>query len=135
MEHREQVSYAWREAITDAEVSSLHAAAFDHADEVEPWTERLERHSLGWVTARRGDALIGFCNVVTDGGRHAFLIDTSVHPVHQGTGIGRELVTQAIEACRAAPVEWLHVDFEEDLGPFYMTEGLFRRTTAGILRV
>ena len=135
MEHREQVSYAWREAITDAEVSSLHAAAFDHADEVEPWTERLERHSLGWVTARRGDALIGFCNVVTDGGRHAFLIDTSVHPDRQGTGIGRELVTPAIEACRAAPVEWLHVDFEEDLGPFYMTEGLFRRTTAGILRV
>jgi len=135
MDTRERAQLAWRAAITDAEVSSLHAAAFDRAHEVEPWRERLERHSLGWVTARSGETLVGFCNVVTDGGRHAFLIDTVVHPDHQGTGIGRDLVTRAIEECRAAPVEWLHVDFEADLGPLYMTEGLFRRTTAGILRV
>lgn len=135
MEPKQQLIYAWREAVTDQEVSSLHAAAFDHRDEVEPWVERLERRSLGWVTARRGDALVGFCNVVTDGGRHAFLLDTVVRPDHQGTGIGRELVTRAIAECRAGPVEWLHVDFEIDLGPFYLTEGLFRPTTAGILRV
>lgn len=135
MEERQQLRYAWRETVADGEVSSLHAAAFDRDQEIEPWVERLERHSLGWVTARRGEELIGFCNVVTDGGRHAFLIDTVVHPDHQGTGIGRELVYRAIEECRAAPVTWLHVDFEADLGPFYMTEGLFRRTTAGILRV
>ncbi|MGP9538002.1 GNAT family N-acetyltransferase [Brachybacterium sp. AOP43-C2-M15] len=135
MDTREQPCLAWREAVTDDELSTLHAAAFGHEYELEAWNERLERHSLGWVTARRGEALIGFCNIITDGGRHAFLLDTAVHPERQGTGIGRELVTRAIEECRAAPVEWLHVDFEEDLGPFYMTEGLFRRTTAGILRV
>lgn len=135
MEHREQVSYDWREAVSDREVSLLHAEAFDRPEEIEPWAERLERYSLGWVTARRGEDLVGFCNVVTDGGRHAFLLDTVVHPDHQGTGIGRALVYRAIEECRAAPVEWLHVDFEIELTPFYLTNGLFRQTTAGILKV
>lgn len=135
MELKEQVSYDWRETVTDREVSSLHAVAFERPDEVEPWAERLERYSLGWVTARSGGVLVGFCNVVTDGGRHAFLLDTVVDPGHQGTGIGRGLVYRAIEECRAAPVEWLHVDFEIELTPFYLTNGLFRQTTAGILKV
>ena len=135
MDPREQPQLAWREEIDDAEVSVLHAAAFDHAVEHEPWGERLERHSLGWVTARCGGELVGFCNVVSDGGRHAFLVDTAVRPDRQGTGIGRELVHRAIEECRASPARWLHVDFEIDLGPFSMTVGLFRRSTAGILEL
>jgi hypothetical protein len=32
-------------------------------------------------------------------------------------------------------VEWLHVDFEIDLGTLYLTDGLFRPTTAGLLRL
>lgn len=136
MDTREQPCLAWREPVSDDEVSALHAIAFGHEEELEEWNARLERYSLGWVTVRRDEALIGFCNIITDGGRHAFLLDTAVHPEHQGTGIGRELVLRAIEECRAvARVQWLHVDFEEDLGPFYMTDGLFRRTTAGLLRL
>lgn len=129
----QQLRYAWRGTLTDEELSALHSAAFGHDPAVQPWRARLERHSLGWVTARRGDALVGFCNIITDGGRHAFLLDVVVDPAHQGTGIGRSLVLHAIEECRACPVEFLHVDFEADLGEFHMAEGLFRRTTAGIL--
>ncbi|MDN5688702.1 MAG: GNAT family N-acetyltransferase [Brachybacterium sp.] len=135
MEPAHLPSYAWREEITDHEVSALHAAAFDREETDEDWTERLQRHSLGWGTARRDGELIGFCNVVTDGGRHAFLVDTVVHPDHQGGGIGRELVIQAIGECRAGPVQWLHVDFEADVGPFYLATGLFRPTAAGLMRV
>ncbi|MFC7456156.1 GNAT family N-acetyltransferase [Brachybacterium sp. GCM10030267] len=131
----EPLNYAWRDDVSDQEVASLHAAAFAHAEEMEPWVERLQRHSLGWVTARRGSDLVGFCNVVTDGGRHAFLLDTSVHPDHQGSGIGRELVRRAIEECRAGPVKWLHVDFEVAAGPFYLADGFFRPTAAGIVDV
>lgn len=135
MDGHSQLRFAWREEIDDQELSALHAAAFGGDGEVGPWAERLEHYSLGWVTARRGDALIGFCNIITDGGRHAFLLDVVVHPDHQGTGIGRSLVLHAIEECRSCRVEWLHVDFEADLGDFYMADGLFRRTTAGILRL
>lgn len=135
MTQRVQLATEWRGPVTDQELSRLHAVAFDHEEELEPWVERLERYSLGWVTVRRENLLVGFCNVITDGGRHAFLLDVVVHPDHQGTGIGKGLVHRAIVECRASTVEWLHVDFEADLGPFYMTEGLFRRSTAGILRV
>ncbi|ASK66262.1 GNAT family N-acetyltransferase [Brachybacterium avium] len=135
MTAKDQHSTVWRGPVTDQELSSLHAAAFDHPEELEPWTERLERYSLGWVTVRRDERLVGFCNIITDGGHHAFLLDVIVQPGHQGTGIGKELVHRAIEECRSSAVDWLHVDFEADLGPFYMTEGLFRRSTAGILKV
>lgn len=135
MESPSAPDLAWRGPLDDEELAALHAMAFDHPYEPEPWTERLERYSLGWVTARRSDALIGFCNVITDGGRHAFLLDTAVHPEHQGTGIGRSLVLVAIENCRRSHVEWLHVDFEIDLGTLYLAEGLFRPTTAGLLRL
>lgn len=135
MDEQGQIRFAWRAEIDDRELSALHAAGFDGDGSVVHWSERLEHYSLGWVTARRGETLVGFCNVITDGGRHAFLLDVVVHPDHQGTGIGRSLVLHAIEECRSLHVEWLHVDFEADLGDFYMAEGLFRRTTAGILRL
>ncbi|WP_082763894.1 GNAT family N-acetyltransferase [Frondihabitans sp. PAMC 28766] len=88
---------------------------------VEPWGHRLENHSLGWVTARQNDTLIGFVNVVGDGGRHAFLLDTSVAPEQQGSGIGGALVRKTITACQLAGAEWLHVDFESDLEAFYLS--------------
>ena len=135
MDEQGQLRFAWREEIDDRELSALHAAGFDGDGSVVPWSVRLERYSLGWVTARRAEALVGFCNIITDGGRHAFLLDVVVHPDHQGTGIGRSLVLHAIEECRSLHVQWLHVDFEADLGDFYMADGLFRRTTAGILRL
>ena len=135
MTSKDQDSIVWRGPVTDRELSWLHAAAFARAEELEPWTERLERYSLGWVTVRRDERLVGFCNVITDGGRHAFLLDVVVDPGHQGTGVGKGLVHRAIEECRTSPVDWLHVDFEADLGPFTMTEGLFRRSTAGTLKV
>lgn len=135
METRQQPRLAWREEIDDAELSALHAAAFDHEVELEPWSERLERHSLGWLTVRCDGELVGFSNIVSDGGRHAFLVDIAVHPDRQGTGVGRELVHRAIAECRESSAKYLHVDFEIDLGPFTMTDGLFRRTTAGILEL
>lgn len=135
MTAKDQHSTVWRGPVTDQELSRLHAAAFSRDQELEPWVERLERYSLGWVTVRSGELLVGFCNIITDGGRHAFLLDVVVDPDHQGTGVGKGLVHRAIEECRSSPVDWLHVDFEADLGSFYMTEGLFRRSTAGILKV
>ena len=43
------------------------------------WWDRIRPHSLGWVTARHAGYLVGFVNVASDGGDHAFLIDTKTH--------------------------------------------------------
>src|SRR4051794_17017857 len=71
--------------------------------------------SLAYVCAFDGATLIGFVNLAWDGGIHAFLLDTSVHPDWQRRGIGRELVRQAVQAASARGIEWIHVDYEAHL--------------------
>jgi GNAT superfamily N-acetyltransferase len=79
--------------------------------------------------------LIGFVNVATDGGLHAFLLNTTVHPDHQHHGIGKQLVAEAIKLARAAGAEYLHVDFTPDLAHFYYEICGFARTDAGLMRL
>ena len=125
----------WRGAFTDAEVNALHAAAFDHAVGDVEWWARVQRHSLGWVCARRDGALVGFVNVAWDGGAHAFLLDTMVVGELRGRGIGAGLVAAAATGARAAGCQWLHVDFEEHLRGFYFDACGFRPTGAGLIRL
>ena len=100
------------------------------------WWDRIRGHSLGWVGARdRHGLLVGFVNVAWDGGDHAFLIDTKTRTSHQHRGIGRELVRHAVANARAAGCEWLHVDFEPRLAPFYLEACDFRRTEAGLIHL
>jgi len=76
-------------------------------------------HSLTYVCAYEGDSLVGFVNVAWDGGLHAFLLDPTVRASHQRRGIGTALVRAAAGAAKARGCEWLHVDFEAGLLPFY----------------
>ena len=71
-------------------------------------------------------------NLAWDGGIHAFILDTTVHPEFQKQGIGTELVKRAIEEARAANCEWVHVDYEDHLDGFYKACG-FEPTRAGLL--
>ncbi|MFF2044624.1 GNAT family N-acetyltransferase [Kitasatospora sp. NPDC058170] len=149
------ITYTWRGALDNTELDSLHAEGFGHPDQpvdltsdhpaeqpveqpVEQpfdWLARLTGHSLGWVCARRAGRLVGFVNVAWDGGSHAFLLDTVVATAAQRTGIGAELVTRAAAGAREAGCEWLHVDFEPHLRPFYLEACGFGPTEAGLLRL
>ena len=128
------VTFEWRGAFDNAEVNALHAQAFETRvyDETEwNWEQLLARHSLGWVVERDDDVLVGFVNVLWDGLVHAWLQDTMVGP--RGYGIGTRLVAVARDAARDAGCEWLHVDFDERLGPFYFDACGFTPTAAGLL--
>jgi GNAT superfamily N-acetyltransferase len=125
-----------RAPVDDIALSALHAHAFAIAAvDPAPWSERLERHSLLWVTAEEFGRLIGFVNVIGDGGKHAVLLDTVVDPTHQGHGLGQQLVEAAAKGAREAGYEWLHVDFEDDLADFYLRVCGFDRTAAGLRRL
>jgi GNAT superfamily N-acetyltransferase len=124
------------------------------------WWDRIRPHSLGWVTARMappapdrgqprqtGDRrhpqaedgpqglLVGFVNVATDGGDHAFLIDTKTRGAFQRRGIATRVVAFAAEHARAAGCEWLHVDFDEPLRAFYVDACGFEPTPAGLIHL
>jgi GNAT superfamily N-acetyltransferase len=130
-----EVDYAWRGLFSSAELNVLHAEGFDHDLLDWDWRGQVERHSLGWVTAREGGELLGFVNVVWDGGSHAFVIDTLVAERARRRGIGAELVKIAERQSRAAGCEWLHVDFEDHLRAFYVDACGFTPTNAGLIEL
>jgi GNAT superfamily N-acetyltransferase len=130
------VRYGWREGFANGEVNALHAEAFETRvfDESEwDWAALVARHSLGWVVARDGDDLVGFVNVLWDGLVHAWVQDLMVAVRARGRGVGTGLVAVATEEARAAGCEWLHVDFDDDLQPFYFGACGFRPTNAGLI--
>jgi len=128
------VGYEWRGELADDEVVALTRSHGGSA--ASGWWDRVRPHSLGWVTARsEGGELVGFVNVAWDGADHAFLLDTKVRPDHQRRGIGTELVRIAAERAQEAGCEWLEVDFDEALAPFYLDACGFTSTPAGLLHL
>ena len=127
------LTYKWREDFDSAALEALHAEGFDHAPEEYDWKAQVEQHSLGWVCAIDGDELVGFVNVAWDGGSHAFLLDTLVASRVRRQGVGTELVVAAVDGARAAGCEWLHVDFDDHLRPFYFDACRFVPTNAGLI--
>jgi GNAT superfamily N-acetyltransferase len=130
----DNVTYRWRGPLTDEEMVELVVAHGGNAEA--GWWNRIRPSSFGWVTARAEDGrLVGFVNVVWDGGDHAFLIDTKTHGEHQRKGIGTMTVRFAAQQAKAAGCEWLHVDFEPHLSAFYFDSCGFRRTEAGLIHL
>jgi GNAT superfamily N-acetyltransferase len=132
------VQYQWRGPFTNDEANRLHAEAFEtrlyDADEWN-WERLVRAHSLGWVTARSADDLVGFVNVIWDGLVHAWVQDEMVAKAARGSGIGRGLIRVAADEAREAGCEILHVDFEDHLRPFYYEACGFTPTNAGLIRL
>jgi ribosomal protein S18 acetylase RimI-like enzyme len=129
---RDEVTLQISPALEDEQLNALFAAAWP-GHRPGPWEPILSR-SLAYVGAFRRGALVGFVNVAWDGGIHAFLLDTTVHPQLQRRGIGSRLVLAAAAAARERGMAWLHVDFEPHLEGFYRACG-FANTGAGLLRL
>ncbi|MEU7039560.1 GNAT family N-acetyltransferase [Streptomyces varsoviensis] len=127
------ITYEWRGEVDNEAIEALHAEGFDHAPTETDWPAQLRGHSLGWVCAREEGRLIGFVNVPWDGGVHAFVLDTVVARAGRNRGVGSALVAAAVEGARAAGCEWLHVDFDDGLEPFYFDSCGFRATKAGLI--
>ena len=129
------ISYEWRGPFGNDEVNILHAEGFGHRVLDDDWVAQVERHSLGWVTARDGGTLVGFLNVAWDGAVHAFILDTLTASTHARQGIGSQLVAVAAVGARQAKCEWLHVDFDDHLRGFYLDACGFTPTNAGLIRL
>ena len=127
------ISYEWRGELTDAEMVDL---VLSHGgDAAAGWWDRIRPYSLGWVTARDGGLLVGFVNVVWDGGDHAFLLDTKTRGTYQRRGIATDVVGLAVSHAASAGCEWLHVDFQPEHAPFYFDACGFEPTDAGLVHL
>ncbi|MFS8147964.1 GNAT family N-acetyltransferase [Rhizobium sp. BR 249] len=115
-----------------AELNALFSAAWG-SPHSRDFAAILSR-SLAHIGAYHDGRLVGFVNVAWDGGIHAFLLDTSVHPEMRRQGIATRMVRQATSLARERGAVWLHVDFEPDLTGFYRACG-FRPTEAGLIKL
>lgn len=126
------VSYRINPPLTESALNGLFARA---------WSGHVERafapvlaRSLAFIGVFASERLIGFANIATDGGAHAFLLDPTVDPAYQRQGIGSTLVRMATEISRSHGCEWLHVDYEPRLASFYQRAG-FASTAAGVMHL
>ncbi|KAF5884564.1 GNAT family N-acetyltransferase [Rhizobium sp. PEPV16] len=115
-----------------AELNALFSAAWGSPHNRD-FTAILS-HSLAHIGAYQDDRLVGFVNVAWDGGIHAFILDTLVHPDMRRHGIATRLVREATRIARERGAEWLHVDFEPHLTGFYRACG-FIPTEAGLIKL
>jgi ribosomal protein S18 acetylase RimI-like enzyme len=123
------IQYYISPPLTNNELNLLFAASWPaHA-----WCDfsPILQRSLAYVCAYDQNRLVGFVNLAWDGGIHAFILDTTVHPAMRRRGIGQALVKQAISVAQERGIEWLHVDYEPHLQGFYRQCG-FQHTEAGI---
>ncbi len=123
------ITYHISPPVANDELNTLFAAAWKDY-KAGDFTPILNR-SLAYICAYAGNRLIGFINLAWDGGIHAFLLDTTVHPEYQRHGIGRQLVECAASIAQERGIEWLHVDYEPHLHHFYQQCG-FKPTQAGL---
>lgn len=117
---------------SNAEINDLWASAW--SDNAPRAHSSVLSRSLAHVGAFDGQRLIGFVNVAWDGGFHAFILDTTVHPDWRRQGIATRLVGRAERLARGRGAHWLHVDFEPNLADFYRACG-FAPTDAGLIRL
>ena len=76
--------------------------------------------------------LVAWCAILSDGVRHAVLIDVIVHPAWQRQGIGLALVTEAIKRIQEHGISIIHVDFVPEHQAFYERCG-FETGLGGII--
>jgi GNAT superfamily N-acetyltransferase len=129
------VRFEWRGSFTNQEVNALHGESFGHGVPDHDWKNQLDRLSLGWVTARDDQGLVGFVNIIWDGLVHCFVEDTIVAERARRQGVGARLIHVAREHTAAAGCEWFHVDFDDRLKSFYFDACGFVPTNAGLIKL
>jgi len=133
------ITVRWKGEFEDTEVNELHAEAFDtrvFTNEESPWTHLAKHHSWGWVVARADDGVIcGFINVLSDGHTHAWVQDVMVAAAAQRQGLGVRMINEVRDQAKAAGLEWLHVDFDDEHEGFYIDACGFTPAKAGLLEL
>ena len=126
-----EIRYVTKPDLEESELQQLFVAAWGaRKGDFRPVLAR----SFTWIGAYSDDVLVGFVNIAWDGGVHFFMLDTTVHPNWQRQGVGVDLVTEAVAACRGHG-EWIHVDSDMELMTKFYEPAGFRPTPAGLIWV
>ncbi|MGC2034861.1 MAG: GNAT family N-acetyltransferase [Thermoplasmata archaeon] len=126
------VRYRVSPRISNRELNRLYGRSWPHHTSFD--FSAVLKSSLGWVGGFEGKELVGFVYLAWDGAQHAFLLEPTVLPRLRRQGIGKQLVDRAVDLAGKSGCEWVHVDWEPHLTPFYRACG-FLPTRAGLIRL
>ena len=130
------IEYRVSQPVTNGALDSLYLAAWPNHQPPYDFQPEL-RYALAHACAYdvgQDNLLVGFVRLAWDGGIHAFLLEPTVLPSYRRRGIGRTLVARVVEVARERGMEWVHVDYDDALAPFYAACG-FAHTPAGLIRL
>jgi len=80
------------------------------------------------------ETLVGWCASVSDGVRHAFIIDLIVDPEWQRQGLGTRLLANISQEFEKSGIGIIHADFTSENASFYESCG-FQSSFAGIMHL
>ncbi len=85
--------------------------------------------SQSWytVSAYRGNDLVGFGRLVSDGIYQCFVCDMIVLPTHQGQGIGQAVLEHLVAYAQSSGIKWLQLTCATGKQGFYETMGFTPR--------
>lgn len=92
------------------------------------WLQTAFSNSMFKYFVRSGGVVVASGRAVADGVDCAYLCDIAVHPDHQGTGLGKELIRRLVERCRGHRKIILYAVPGKE--PFYGKFGFKRMRTA-----
>ena len=76
-----------------------------------------------WRHDPRVPRLVGFARCTGDGVIEATVWDVAVHPLYQGVGLGKQLMTYVIDLLRAQQVERVSLFADPGVVDFYSAQG------------
>lgn len=92
------------------------------------WLRTAFSNSMFKCFVRQDGAVVAAGRAVADGVDCAYLCDIAVHPDHQGTGLGKEMIRRLVERCRGHRKIILYAVPGRE--PFYAKFGFRRMRTA-----
>ena len=122
--------FKYNEYVSAKELSDLREAV--------GWNRMEKEYSSPYMTSYyhiaaydEDNILIGYIDCVSNGVTDAYIQDLTVHPSHQGKGIGTELMNKMIMYLKEKNIYMISVVFEKDLKPFYERFGFYTDMLCG----
>ena len=76
-----------------------------------------------WQHDPKFPRLVGFARCTGDGLLHATVWDVAVHPVYQGFGLGKELMSYVIKSLKRKGIERVYLFADPGVVAFYKSQG------------